>query len=60
METFYDDDDEDDYDDDTDDDDDYQICRRGLEKDCDIEGDEICSTQYESECTTSQERHEVF
>ena len=28
-------------------------------KDCDIEGEEICTTQYESECWTKQEVHEV-
>ena len=51
------------------------ICRTPLVKDCDIEGDEVtgshhilgfdhfdlqvCSTQYESECLTEQEIHEV-
>jgi len=35
------------------------VCRTPLVKDCDIDGEEICSTQYESECLTEQEIHEV-
>jgi len=35
------------------------ICRTPLVKDCDIDGEEICSTQYESECLTEQEVHQV-
>ena len=30
------------------------ICRTPLVKDCDGGGDEICRTEYESECVTSQ------
>ena len=30
------------------------ICRTPLVKDCDSGGDEICRTEYESECVTSQ------
>ena len=36
-----------------------EVCRSPLVKDCDIEGEEICITQYESECWTKQEVHEV-
>ena len=36
-----------------------EVCRSPLVKDCDIEGEEICTTQYESECWTKQEVHEV-
>merc|ERR1711997_886257 len=36
-----------------------QICRKPLVKDCNIEGPEICTTQYESECWTKQEEHDV-
>ena len=28
-------------------------------KDCDVEGEEICSTHYESECWTQNTRQEV-
>ena len=35
------------------------ICRKPLVKDCEKEGKEICSTQYESECVTTAEKHEV-
>ena len=35
------------------------VCRTPLVKDCDKEGEEICSTQYESECVTTNEKHEV-
>ena len=35
------------------------VCRTPLVKDCNKEGEEICATQYESECVTSQEKHEV-
>ena len=36
-----------------------EICREGLVKDCNIKGPEICRTEYESECWTKQEVHEV-
>merc|ERR1711881_755915 len=36
-----------------------QICREPLIKDCDVQGDEICRTEYESECWTKQEVNEV-
>ena len=35
------------------------ICRPPLVKDCDSDGEEICRTEYESECVTSQEVHDV-
>merc|ERR1712037_812820 len=31
-----------------------EICRTPLVKDCDIQGPEICRTEYESECWTKQ------
>merc|ERR1712133_334275 len=34
-----------------------EICRTPLVKDCDIQGPEICRTEYESECWTKQEVH---
>ena len=36
-----------------------EVCRNPLVKDCDIAGEEICRTEYESECWTKQEVHEV-
>ena len=36
-----------------------QICRTPLVKDCKIQGPEICRTEYESECWTKQEIHDV-
>merc|ERR1719402_769539 len=36
-----------------------QICRTPVVKDCDIQGPEICRTEYESECWTKQEEHDV-
>merc|ERR1712158_93307 len=36
-----------------------EICRTPLVKDCDIQGPEICRTEYESECWTKQEVHDV-
>merc|ERR1712098_475315 len=36
-----------------------QICRTPLVKDCDVQGPEICRTEYESECWTKQEVHDV-
>jgi len=36
-----------------------QVCRTPLVKDCDIQGPEICRTEYESECWTKQEEHDV-
>ena len=36
-----------------------EICRQPLVKDCSIEGPEVCRTEYESECWTKQEVHEV-
>ena len=35
------------------------ICRTPLVKDCDSDGEEICRTEYESECVTRQEEHDV-
>merc|ERR1711934_57292 len=35
------------------------VCRTPLIKDCDIQGPEICRTEYESECWTKQELHDV-
>jgi len=36
-----------------------QVCRNPLVKDCNIAGPEICRTEYESECWTKQEVHDV-
>ena len=36
-----------------------QVCRTPLVKDCDKGGEEICRTEYESECWTKQEEHDV-
>merc|ERR1712055_238424 len=36
-----------------------QVCRTPLVKDCDVQGPEICRTEYESECWTKQEEHDV-
>jgi len=36
-----------------------RICKRPLVKDCTIEGDEICSTHFETECWTRHLRQEV-
>jgi len=36
------------------------VCRTPLVKDCDVTGPEICRTEYESECWTKQEVHDVF
>jgi len=36
-----------------------EVCRKPLVKDCDVQGPEICRTEYESECWTKQEEHEV-
>ena len=36
-----------------------QVCRTPLVKDCDIQGPELCTTQYESECWTKNEEHDV-
>merc|ERR1719187_751147 len=33
------------------------VCRTPLVKDCNQEGEEICSTEYESECVTEQHEH---
>ena len=37
-----------------------KICRRPLVKQCDIDGPEICSIVYESECWTKQVRFHYF
>merc|ERR1712106_459095 len=36
-----------------------EICGTPLVKDCDVQGPEICRTEYESECWTKQEVHDV-
>merc|ERR1712227_178394 len=36
-----------------------EVCRTPLVKNCDIQGPEICRTEYESECWTKQEVHDV-
>jgi len=36
-----------------------KVCRTPLVKDCAIKGPEICRTEYESECWTKQEVHDV-
>merc|ERR1711962_212776 len=35
------------------------VCRTPLVKDCDVQGPEICRTEYESERWTKQEEHDV-
>merc|ERR1712241_581066 len=35
------------------------VCRTPLVKDCDVPGPDICRTEYESECWTKQEVHDV-
>jgi hypothetical protein len=35
------------------------MCRTPKVKDCDVEGPEICRTEYETICKTKQEVHEV-
>ena len=37
-----------------------QVCRTPLVKDCNIQGPDICRTEYESECWTKQEEHDVY
>merc|ERR1712172_307378 len=34
-------------------------CEENFRKDCDVQGPEICRTEYESECWTKQEVHDV-
>ena len=36
-----------------------EVCITAFVKDCDIEGDEVCHTVYESECSTVQIVHQV-
>jgi len=36
-----------------------RICRRPLVKDCSVQGEEICSTHFETECWTRQLRQQV-
>ena len=36
-----------------------QICRKPLVKDCDVAGEQICRTEYQSECWSKQIPHEV-
>ena len=36
-----------------------EICRATLIKDCEADGPEVCSTEYESECETVQHPHDV-
>ena len=36
-----------------------EICRKPLVKDCDIEGEIVCRTEYQSECWSKQIPHEV-
>ncbi|XP_023336890.1 uncharacterized protein LOC111707934 [Eurytemora carolleeae] len=36
-----------------------KLCRTPLVKDCDVQGPEICRTEYESESWTKQEVHDV-
>ena len=38
-----------------------EVCRTPLVKDCEPgAGEEICRTEYESECSTKQEEHQVL
>ena len=36
-----------------------EICVEPLVKDCDLPGEEVCSTEYTSECETTQHPHQV-
>ena len=36
-----------------------EVCKTPMVKDCDIEGEEVCHTVYESECWTKHSNHEV-
>ena len=36
-----------------------EVCRKPLVKDCNIEGETICRTEYQSECWSKQIPHEV-
>ena len=36
-----------------------EVCRRPLVKDCDLPGEEICRTEYQSECWSKRIPHEV-
>merc|ERR1712156_777221 len=36
-----------------------EICRTPIVKDCDIPGETVCQTVYETECSTEQKVHEV-
>merc|ERR1712088_359420 len=35
------------------------VCKKPMVKDCDIEGEPICRTEYQSECWSKQIPHEV-
>lgn len=35
------------------------VCKKPLVKDCDVEGEPVCRTEYQSECWTKQIPHEV-
>jgi len=35
------------------------VCRRGMVKDCDLQGEEVCRTEYQAECWTKQIPHQV-
>ena len=36
-----------------------EVCRKPLVKDCDVEGETVCRTEYQSECWSKQIPHEV-
>ena len=36
-----------------------EVCRRPLVKDCDLPGEEICRTEFQSECWSKRIPHEV-
>jgi len=36
-----------------------EVCRKPLVKDCKVQGPDLCRTEYEAECWTKQEEHEV-
>ena len=36
-----------------------EVCRRPLVKDCDLPGEEVCRTEYQSECWSKRIPHEV-
>ena len=36
-----------------------EVCKKPLVKDCELEGEPVCKTEYQAECWTKQIVHEV-